>query len=46
MVVLTSLDNDDYRPFWPTSFGSEMMWDAGRNIPIYISAYLFTYLYI
>jgi len=31
MVVLTSLDNDDYRPFWPTSFGSEMMWDAGYS---------------
>ena len=31
MVVLTNLDNEDYRPFWPTSYGSEMMWDSGYS---------------
>ena len=29
IVVLTNLDNHDYRPFWPSSTNGQMMWDAG-----------------
>ena len=29
IVVLTNLDNHDYRPFWPASTNGQMMWDAG-----------------
>ena len=29
IVVLTNLDNQDYRPFWPDRPGTSMMWDCG-----------------
>ena len=29
VVVLTSLDNCDYRPFWPASTNGQMTWDTG-----------------
>ena len=28
VVVLTNLDAQDYRPFWPNSSASAMMWDG------------------
>ena len=31
IVVLTNLDNHDYRPFWPTDTNGQMMWDAGYS---------------
>ena len=31
IVVLTNLDNHDYRPFWPASANGQMMWDAGYS---------------
>ena len=31
IVVLTNLDNHDYRPFWPASTNGQMMWDAGYS---------------
>ena len=31
MVVLTNLDNHDYRPFWPAGTNGQMMWDAGHS---------------
>ena len=31
IVVLTNLDNQDYRPFWPDRPGSSMMWDCGYS---------------
>ena len=31
IVVLSNLDAEDYRPFWPDRAGSSMMWDAGYS---------------
>ena len=31
LVVLTNLDNQDYRPFWPDRPGTSMMWDCGYS---------------
>ena len=31
VVVLTNLDNQDYRPFWPDRPGTSMMWDCGYS---------------
>ena len=31
IVVLTNLDNHDYRPFWPAGTNGQMMWDAGHS---------------
>ena len=31
IVVLTNLDNQDYRPFWPDRPGTSMMWDCGYS---------------
>ena len=31
IVVLTNLDNHDYRPFWPAGTNGQMMWDTGHS---------------
>ena len=31
LVVLTNLDAQDYRPFWPDRPGTSMMWDCGYS---------------
>ena len=31
IVVLTNLDNQDYRPFWPDRPGTSLMWDCGYS---------------
>ena len=31
VVVLTNLDAQDYRPFWPDRPGTSMMWDCGYS---------------
>ena len=31
VVVLTDLDNQDYKPFWPAGTNGQMVWDAGYS---------------
>ena len=31
VVVLSNLDNEDYKPFWPSATNGQMIWDSGYN---------------
>ena len=31
VVVLSNLDNEDYKPFWPFATNGQMIWDSGYN---------------